>query len=180
VVYCLAERVCETSLPTGEGRYVDMVKVRVRVRTGFGEIEVEGESAEELLEALKTVTSEFVGEVSGLVSSRIVAPVGAGLEGVVELTTEGPVVTTREKLSHYEAIGLVLYASDKRSSTAGVVERLLRSSGIKSMVPARLNEMTKRGLVFKPDPGRPEFRLTMQGERWVEGEVLARLRGVKG
>jgi hypothetical protein len=45
------------------------------------------------------------------------------------------------------------------------------------MVPARLNEMTKRGQVFKPDPNRPEFKLTMQGERWIEDDVLARLRG---
>ena len=48
------------------------------------------------------------------------------------------------------------------------------------MVPARLNEMTKRGLVFKPDPARPESKLTVQGEKWIEDEVLPRLRGVKG
>jgi len=31
--------------------------------------------------------------------------------------------------------------------------------------------------VFKPDPGRPEFKLTLQGEKWIEDEVLPRLRG---
>jgi len=157
-----------------------MARIRVRVKTGFGEVEVEGETAQEVLEALKSVTPEFVSEVSGVVASRIVVPVRAGLEGVVELTTEGPVVTTREKLSHYEAIGLVLYASDKKTSTATKISELLKSSGIKAMVPARLNEMTKRGLVFKPDPARPEFKLTVQGEKWVEDEVLARLRGAGG
>jgi hypothetical protein len=45
------------------------------------------------------------------------------------------------------------------------------------MVPARLNEMTKRRLVFKPDPARPEFKLTMQGEKWIEDELLPKLRG---
>ena len=157
-----------------------MAKVRVRVKTGFGEVEVEADSAAELLEALKSVTPEFVGEVSGVVSSRIVASAKAGLEGIVELTTEGPVVTTREKLSHYEAIGLVLFASEKKTSTATKIGELLKSSGIKAMVPARLNEMTKRGLVFKPDPARPEFKLTVQGEKWIEDEVLARLRGAGG
>jgi len=157
-----------------------MKKIRARIKTGFGEIEVEGESAQELLEALKTVTPEFVSEVNNVVSSKFVAPMKAGLEGIVELTTEGPVVTTRERLSHYEAIGLVLYASERRTSTATQVSQLLKSSGIKSMVPARLNEMTKRGLVFKPDPARPEFRLTVQGEKWVEDEVLPRLRGGGG
>jgi hypothetical protein len=95
----------------------------------------------------------------------------------VEFTTEGPVVVTRENLTHYEAIGLVLYASDERKNTASQIQKLLESSGIKCMVPARLNEMTKRGQVFKPDPAKPEFKLTIQGERWVEDEVLSRLRG---
>lgn len=157
-----------------------MAKIRAHIKTGFGEIEVEGDSVQELLSALKMVTSEFVGEVSNVVSRGIVAPVKAGLEGVVELTTEGPVVTTREKLSHYEAIGLILFASDRKTNAATKIAGLLRSSGIKSMVPARLNEMTKRGLVFKPVPARPEFKLTMQGERWIEDEVLQRLRGEHG
>jgi hypothetical protein len=156
-----------------------MAKIKARIKTGFGEIEVEGDSTQELLESLKTVTSEFVGEVNDVVSSRFAAPGKAALEGIVELTTEGPVVTSREKLSHYEAIGLVLYASEKKTSTTTQINQLLKSSGIKSMVPARLNEMTKRGLVFKPDPARPESRLTVQGEKWIEGKVLPRLRGAK-
>lgn len=157
-----------------------MAKIRAHIKTGFGEIEVEGESALELVEALKTLTPEFIGEVSALISSRVAGATKAGLEGVVELTTEGPVVTTREKLSHYEAIGLILFASDRKMNTATKIADLLKSSGIKSMVPARLNEMTKRGLVFKPDPARPEFKLTMQGEKWIEDEVLPRLKGAIG
>src|SRR3990170_4563569 len=155
-----------------------VAKIRARIRTGFGELEVEGESAQDLIEALKAITPEFIGEVGGLVSSRVIVSAKAGLEGIVEITTEGPVVTTREKLSHYEAIGLILLASDKKTGTATKIADLLKSSGIKSMVPARLNEMTKRGLVFKPDPARPEFKLTLQGEKWIEDDVLARLKGV--
>jgi len=74
-------------------------------------------------------------------------------------------------------VGLILYASEERKNTSAQITRLLESSGIRSMVPARLNEMTKRGQVFKPDPNRPEFKLTVQGERWIEDDVLARLRG---
>jgi len=157
-----------------------MAKIRAHIKTSFGEIEVEGDSALELVEALKTFTPELMGEVSALVSRGVAGAAKAGLEGVVELTTEGPVVTTREKLSHYEAIGLILSASDRKTSTATKIADLLKSSGIKSMVPARLNEMTKRGLVFKPDPVRPEFKLTMQGEKWIEDEVLPRLKGTTG
>lgn len=155
-----------------------MGKIRARFKTVFGELEVEGDSALELLEALKTVTPEFIDTVNITVSTRV-ASVKVGLDGIVELTTEGPVVTTREKLTHYEAIGLVLFASDNKTSTSALINQLLKSSGIKSMVPARLNEMTKRGLVFKPDPSRPEFKLTVQGEKWIEDNLLPRLGDAK-
>ncbi len=153
-----------------------MKKVKARIKTPFGEIVVEGENPQEILEVLETFPEDFMEKVANLVSSRLV-PSAIQLKGIVEITTEGPVVITREKLTHYEAIGLVLYASEEKKSTAAQITTLLRSSGIKSMVPARLNEMTKRGRVFKPDPNKPEFKLTVQGERWIEDDVLTRLRG---
>lgn len=154
-----------------------MGKIRVQIKTPFGEIVLDGDSAQEILETLRTIPIQFMSEINSLVSTKFAPPIKAKLEGIVELTTEGPVITAREKLTHYEAIGLVLYASEEKVSTATQISRLLSSSGIKSMVPARLNEMTKRGLVFKPDPARPEFKLTVQGERWIEEELLVRLRG---
>jgi hypothetical protein len=157
-----------------------MGKIRVRVKAPFGEIVVEGDSAQEIITTLKTMPPQFVNEVGSLISSNLAPSIKTQLDGIIELTTEGPIITTREKLTHYEAIALVLFASDQNSSTATQIKRLLASSGIRSMVPARLNEMTKRGIVFKPDPARPEFKLTTQGERWVEEEVLAKLRGATG
>ena len=157
-----------------------MGKIRVQIKSPFGEIVVEGDSAQEILATLKTMPPEFMGDIGNLISAKLTPPIKTQLEGIVELTTEGPIITTREKLTHYEAIGLVLFASDKKTSTATQISRLLASSGIRSMVPARLNEMTKRGMVFKPDPARPEFKLTTQGERWIEEEVLVKLRGATG
>lgn len=154
-----------------------MPRVRVRVKAPFGEIDVEGESAQEILKTLKTMPPQFVNEVGNLISQNITPSIQTQLDGIVEITTEGPIITTREKLTHYESIGLVLFAYDKKTSTASHIKRLLASSGIRSMVPARLNEMTKRGIVFKPDPAKPDYKLTTQGERWVEEEVLAKLRG---
>jgi hypothetical protein len=120
---------------------------------------------------------QFVNEIGDLISSNLTPSLKTQLDGIIEITTEGPIITTREKLTHYEAIALVLFASDENTSTASTIKRLLASSGIRSMVPARLNEMTKRGIVFKPDPTRPDFKLTTQGERWVEEEVLTKIRG---
>jgi hypothetical protein len=156
-----------------------MRRVEVRIKTPFGEVVFEAESAQELLSLLESLPEGFVERVGGFVSDRLV-PSSAQLKGVVEVTTAGPVIVVRDGLTHYEAVGLTLYASEERKSTAAQVQRLLESSGIKCMVPARLNEMTKRGQVFKPDPGKPEFKLTIQGEKWIEDEVLARLRGKMG
>lgn len=153
-----------------------MKRIEVHIKAPFGEIVVEGENPQEILDALGAFPENFVEKISGAVSSRLV-PSTALLKGIVEFTTEGPVIVTREGLTHYEAIGLVLYTSEDKRNTAAQIQKLLESSGIKCMVPARLNEMTKRGQVFKPDPNRPEFKLTVQGERWVEDDVLARLRG---
>jgi hypothetical protein len=152
-------------------------RVEARIKMPFGEIVVSGENPQEVLGLLETFPPDFMEKISNVVSQRLV-PSGAQLKGIVEFTTEGPVIVTRENLTHYEAIGLVLYASEERKNTASQIQKLLESSGIKCMVPARLNEMTKRGQVFKPDPSKPEFKLTVQGERWIEDEVLARLRGM--
>jgi predicted transcriptional regulator len=153
-----------------------MKRIEARIKTPFGEITIEGETPQEILSMLETMRADFVEKLSDLVSNRLI-PSGAQLKGIVEATTEGPVIVTREGLTHYEAVGLVLYASEDRKNTAAQVTKLLQSSGIKSMVPARLNEMTKRGQVFKPDPNKPEFKLTIQGEKWIEDEVIAKLRG---
>jgi hypothetical protein len=153
-----------------------MKRIQAKIKTSFGEVVVEGETPQEILSMLETMPENFVERLSDLVSNRL-TPSGAQLRGIVEPTTEGPVIVTRENLTHYEAVGLVLYASEDRKNTAAQITKLLESSGIKSMVPARLNEMTKRGQVFKPDPSKPDFKLTIQGEKWVEDDVLAKLRG---
>jgi hypothetical protein len=154
-------------------------RIEARIKTPFGEVVIEGETPKEILSILETMPENFVEKLSDFVSDRLM-PSGAQLKGIVELTTEGPVIVTREKLTHYEAVGLVLYASEDKINTAAQITRLLESSGIKSMVPARLNEMTKRGQVFKPDPSKPDVKLTIQGEKWIEEEVLSKLRGKMG
>ena len=152
-----------------------MGKIQVKIKAGFGEVVLEGDSPQEILDLLGSMSSKFIGEIDSLISARLIVPIKSRLEGIVELTTEGPVITTREKLTHYEAIGLTLYASEEKTRTAAEISRLLELSGNKAQVPARLNEMTKRGLVFKPDPSRAEWKLTAQGDGWVEEDVIEKL-----
>jgi hypothetical protein len=153
-----------------------MKHIEARVKTAFGEVVIQADTPKEILEVLAEMPEDFVEKLSDFVVNRL-TPSGAQLKGIVEATTEGPVIVTRENLTHYESVGLILYASDDKRNTAAQVQKQLESSGIKVMVPARLNEMTKRGQVFKPDPSKPDFKLTIQGEKWVEDEVLAKLRG---
>ena len=154
-----------------------MGKIKTKIKAPFGEIVLEGENPKEILEILNSMPENFIEEITSLISGKLTPPIKAQLEGIVEFTTEGPVITTRRKLTHYEAIGLILYSMEDNTATAAQISRLLESSGIKSMVPARLNEMTKRGFVFKPNPSKPDFKLTVQGKRWIEDEVLPKLRG---
>jgi len=154
-----------------------MRRIKTRIKAPFGEIVIEGENPKEILEIIKSIPENFIEEVTSLISRKLTPPIKAQLEGIVEFTTEGPVITTRKKLTHYEAIGLILYSMEDNMATAAQISKLLESSGIKSMVPARLNEMTKRGLVFKPNPSKPDFKLTVQGKRWIEDEVFPKLRG---
>lgn len=153
-----------------------MKRVEARIKTSFGEIVIEGENPQEIINTLESFPEGFMEKISGFVSSKIISS-GAQLKGIMEFTTEGPVLVARENLTHYEVIGLTLYASEDKKNTAAQITKLLESSGIKCMVPARLNEMTKRGQIFKPDPNKPDFKLTMQGERWIEDDVLTKLRG---
>ena len=150
--------------------------IKIHITTPFGKVIVEGESPKEVIDLLEEMPSELMQKIDDLISAKLTPPLNTQLKGIVELTTEGPVIATRHKLTHYEAIGLVLFASGGGAETANQINSLLQSSGMKSMVPARLNEMTKRGLVFKPDRVRPEFKLTSQGENWIKEKVLPRLQ----
>jgi hypothetical protein len=77
-----------------------MGKIRVRVKAPFGEIVVEGDSAQEILKTLQTMPPQFVNEVGGLISTKLTPSLKTQLDGIIELTTEGPIITTREKLTH--------------------------------------------------------------------------------
>ena len=154
-----------------------MGKVKAKIEASFGEIVIEGENPEEILRILENFPEDFMDKALDLVTEKMTPTWAIQLKGLVEFSTEGPVIVTRNSLTHYEAIGLILYASEGKKDTSTHITELLKSSGIKSMVPARLYEMAKRGMVFKPDPNQPQHKLTVQGERWIEDEILVKFRG---
>jgi hypothetical protein len=98
------------------------------------------------------------------------------LKDIVELRRSGPIIVCKEDISHYEAIGLLLYATKGYQSTGKELKNQLAESGRKVIVPARLHEMVKRGHVFKPDSRGSVYKLTSKGINWVEKEVLPQIR----
>lgn len=152
-----------------------MGRIKARIDASFGKIIIEGEKPQEILEVLESFPGDFMEKTTKLVSKKLTPTKEIHLKGVVEFTEEGPVVVTRQDLTHYEAIGLVLYATEDKKDKSTHIKKLLKSSGIDSSVPARLYEMSERGLVFKPNPDKPQYKLTAQGKRWIE-EVIAKIK----
>ena len=95
-----------------------MKRIEARIKTPFGEVIVEGENPQEILDMLGLIPENFVKKLSDFVSDRL-TPSGAQLKGIIEATTEGPVIVTRENLTHYEAVGLVMYASTEQKEHGG-------------------------------------------------------------
>ena len=152
-----------------------MGKFQARIKTSFGEIVVEENSAEELLRVITTLPKDFVDELESTISAKTTSKIGMMLDSVIESTNEGPMIVSKAKLTHYEAVGLILYASDERTNTAKQIGRLLEYSGMRPKTSSRLNEMAKRGLVYKPNPSESGWRLTAQGEKWMKETVLTKI-----
>lgn len=175
--------------------------VKAIFHTWFGSLEFEFTDSEELRRKLRLVKA-IVEEASAIGLEDILRvkqvwesdhrptrpylpekgpSVPSLLDGIVESSVEGPVIVAPEKarLSQYEAIGLILYASEGQMSDPKTITLLLRNSGIKvSNTSARLKEMAKSGKVFKPNPKETLWKLSAQGQLWVEKTILPKLREV--
>ena len=150
-------------------------RLTVTITTGYGAIEVSGESPEEVLEGLGWLTSEYVSRIND-VAAEVAAEAEDSLKGIVRIDDEGPTIVSRDELSHYEAIGLILYATESHEATSRQIRERLVSSGKKVTLAARLHEMRNRGHVFKPDNKGSLYKLTANGVKWIEEDVLMRLR----
>lgn len=150
-------------------------RLRVSIKTSYGTMEVSGESPEELMEGLGWLTNEFVSKINEIASEVIIFESEDSLKGIIRIDREGPTIVSREQLSHYEAIGLILYAMKNNEATSRKIRDRLVSSGKKVTIAARLHEMRNRGHVFKPENKGSLYKLTTKGVKWIEDDVLRRL-----
>lgn len=152
-----------------------MGKLQARIKTSFGEIVVEEDCVEDLLTAIEALPRNFVDELESVVSAKTASATSTILDSIIESTKEGPILVSKVKLTHYEAVGLILYASGDMTNTAHQISKLLEYSGIRPKTSSRLNEMAKRGVVYKPDSSEAGWRLTARGEKWIRKVVLPRI-----
>ena len=150
-------------------------RLRVTIKTSYGAMEVSGESPEEVLEGLGWLTHELISQINERASEVAASEAEDSLNGIIRVDREGPTIVSREELSHYEAIGLILYAMKNFEATSKQMRERLVSSGKKVTVAARLHEMRTRGHVFKPEKKGSMYKLTSKGVKWIEEDVLRRL-----
>lgn len=154
-------------------------RLRVTIKTGYGAMEVSGESPEEVLEGLGWLTHELISQINEKANEATASEAEDSLKGIIRVDREGPTIVSREELSHYEAIGLILYAMKNFEATSKQIRERLVSSGKKVTVAARLHEMRTRGHVFKPEKKGSMYKLTSKGVKWIEDDVLARLSSLE-
>lgn len=153
-----------------------MPTITLTVKTRFGDIQVSGENPEELLQALEWLTQEYLAQLNEKVSIVVSKQALDHLKDIVEMRRNGPVLVCKEQISHYEAIGLLLYAMKGYQATGKELKASLNESGRKVVVPARLHEMVKKGHLFRPEGRGSIYKLTTKGVNWVEKEVLPPIR----
>jgi len=150
------------------------MKTRVIIKREYGDVEIEGDSLDELIEGLESFP-EWLAIIDRLVMGPEEREETRSLEGLIEITSEGPsVIVPRDELSSKEAIGLILSAIDPVPMEPKEIGRLLKISGQPSAgYGSRLSEMKREGIVVKEDNA---YRLSVAGRNWVE-EVGRRIRG---
>ncbi len=153
-----------------------MPKLQLNIETDYGTLTVSGDTQEEILDALNLLTDDFLDKISEKLSILDLKQTEDRLRNIVRIGQTGPVIVTRAEISHYEAIGLVLYSMKNQEATSKKIRERLEASGKEVIVAARLNEMRKRGHIFKPSGKGSEYRLTSKGMAWVDDDVVEKIR----
>jgi len=171
-----------------------MGKFHVTMRTKFGEISVESDSSNEILDLIKEALS-LESDVSNLIPKERIAPPitpttlvspaieKKELEHIVEATADGrPQITIPpERLSAREVIGLLLYWKYPGGFLTNELKDLVSLSWKtvdQGIVTARIADL--KGLVVKEgSKGKFIYKLSGTGKSWIERDLLPRLKGEK-
>ncbi len=153
-----------------------MAKLNINIETKYGSITVSGDTQKEIIETLDLLTEGFMDQIKERLDILELKETEDKLHNIVHITPNGPVIVARDNLNHYESIGLILYAMKNQEATSKKLRERLQASGKEIIVAARLNEMRKRGHIFKPSAKGSEYRLTSKGLVWLDEEVVEKIR----
>ena len=153
-----------------------MARLKISIDTKYGKITVSGDSPKEIIDSLDMLTEDFLDKVNERMSFLELKETEDKLNNIVHMTPNGPVIVTRSELNHYESLGLIPYAMKNQKATSKKLKERLEASGKDIIVAARLNEMRKRGHVFKPSSKGSEYRLTSKGMAWVDEVVIGKIK----
>ncbi|WP_309492523.1 hypothetical protein [Candidatus Hecatella orcuttiae] len=150
------------------------MKVKISIKRSYGDIVLEGESFDDLVENLKGLPQWLDIVDSLILHTETPSTRKELLKGLVEYTQEGTVISLpRERLSDKEAICLLLFANEPNPLQPKEIARLLANSGrLSAGFGARLSELRYEGLILK-EAG--SYRLTATGRTMVE-DMVQRLR----
>ncbi|MGQ9542505.1 MAG: hypothetical protein ACUVTM_00240 [Candidatus Bathyarchaeia archaeon] len=146
------------------------MKVRLILHRSYGDIELEGETFDEIIDRLKEFP-EWLEVIDSMITSQSAATGEKDiLSGIVQVTSEGPVLTvTRDRLTDREAVAILLYAMDPKGLRPRELSRLLSLSGFLSVgFASRLSELKREGLTYREGD---VYKLTIAGKNWVENTV---------
>jgi len=146
------------------------LKVRVVLHRSYGDIELEAETFDEIIEKIKEFP-EWLEVIDSMVTAQATAVSEKDiLSGIVQTTADGPVITVpRDRLTDREAVGILLYAMDPEGLRPREMSRLLSLSGFLSVgFASRLSELKREGFAYKEGD---IYLLTVAGKSWVEGMV---------
>ena len=146
------------------------MKVRVVLHRSYGDIELEAETFDEIIEKMKEFP-EWLEVIDSMVTAQATAVSEKDiLSGIVQTTADGPVITVpRDRLTDREAVGILLYAMDPEGLRPREMSRLLSLSGFLSVgFASRLSELKREGLAYKEGD---IYLLTVAGKSWVEGLI---------
>jgi len=146
------------------------LKVRVVLHRSYGNVELEAETFDEIIEKIKEFP-EWLEVIDSMVTAQATAVSEKDiLSGIVQTTADGPVITVpRDRLTDREAVGILLYAMDPEGLRPREMSRLLSLSGFLSVgFASRLSELKREGFAYKEGD---IYLLTVAGKSWVEGLV---------
>ena len=146
------------------------MKVRIVLHRSYGNVELEAETFDEIIEKIKEFP-EWLEVIDSMVTAQATAVSEKDiLSGIVQTTADGPVITIpRDRLTDREAVGILLYAMDPEGLRPREMSRLLSLSGFLSVgFASRLSELKREGFAYKEGD---IYLLTVAGKSWVEGLV---------